>query len=203
MSIYSTKDAFELYVYYLALKRHFNTDYDFFKYNGKVNASSLAFENRKDKFFFYKLAKRSDAKDYILANMVRNPSLWIGDLGDEKTEKIYSDWKKVQQSLMYVLQQDINNLDEDFDTNLLSKDGQHPKILRAYQSKQIHPETLIMINEVTNVFRYWDKKLVDKIIWPDIKRQCIKYRPFLTFDADKVKTTIVNTFRNTSQYSAT
>jgi len=111
--------------------------------------------------------------------------------------------KKVQQSLMYVLQQDINNLDEDFDTNLLSKDGQHPKILRAYQSKQIHPETLIMINEVTNVFRYWDKKLVDKIIWPDIKRQCIKYRPFLAFDADKVKTTIVNTFRNTSQYSAT
>lgn len=195
MSIYSTKAAYELYVYYLALKKHFTTDYDFFKYNGKVKASQDAFENRKDKFFFYKLSKRPDSRDYILANIIHNPNLWIGDLGDEKTETIYNDWKKVQQSLMYMFQADINNLDEDFDSNVITKDGQHPPLIRMYLTKQIHSETLIMINDVTNIFDYWDKKLVDKIIWPDIKRTCVKYRPFLSFDKAKIKTTIIATFR--------
>jgi hypothetical protein len=199
MSIYSTKDAFELYIYYLALKKHFTTDYDFFKYNGKVKASVDAFENRKDKYFFYKLSKRSDAKEYILANIAHNPDLWIGDIGDDKAEDIYGTWKKIHQSLLYSFQQDINTLDEDFDSNLISKDGQHPKILRLYLSKQIRPETLIMINEVTGVFNYWDKKLVDRVLWPDIKKKCIKYRPFLSFDKTKIKSILVNTFRNTSQ----
>ena len=36
MSIYSTKDAYEVYCYFLALKQHFTSNYDFFKYNGKV-----------------------------------------------------------------------------------------------------------------------------------------------------------------------
>lgn len=199
MSVYSTKDAYDLYIYYLALKKHFTSDYDFFKYNGKIKASQDAFENRKDKFFFHKLTKRSDAKEYILANIANNPDIWIGDILSENGEKIYSDWKKVRQSLLYVFQQDINILDVDFDSNLITKDGQHPKILRLYLSKKIQPETLIMINEVTGVFNYWDKKLVDRVLWPDIKKKCIKYRPFLSFDTTKIKSILVNTFRNTSQ----
>lgn len=199
MSTYSTKDAFDLYIYYLALKKHFTTEYDFFRYNGKVKASSDAFENRKDKFFFYKLSKRSDAKEYILANIAYNPEIWIGDMIGDKGESIYHEWKKVHQSLLYTFQQDINILDEDFDSNLLSKDGQHPKLIKAYLSKKICPETLIMINEVTGVFNYWDKKLVDKVLWPDIKKRWTKYRPFLAVDKNKVKTILVNTFRNTSQ----
>jgi hypothetical protein len=67
MSIYSTKDAFAMYIYYLALKKHFTSNYDFFKYNGKVTASIDAFENRNDKYHFYKLSKRSDGKEFILA----------------------------------------------------------------------------------------------------------------------------------------
>lgn len=200
MSAYSTKDAFDLYVYYLALKRHFTSDYDFFKYQGKVKVSPDAFENRRDKFFFYKLSKRSDAKEYLLAVMSDNPDLWIGDiLNNEKAEMLYNEWKKVQQSLLYTFQSDINTLDDDFDSNLLTSDGQHPKLLKMYLAKKIRSETLIMINEVTNVFNYWDKKLVDRVLWPDIKKRCEKYRPFLSVDKTKIKTILLNTFRNTTQ----
>lgn len=199
MSSYSNKETYDLYIYYLALKKHFTSDYDFFKYNGKIKASQDAFENRRDKFFFYKLAKRSDAKDYILANIFIDPNIWIGDILSETGENIYANWKKVNQSLNYTFQQDINILDDDFDSNLLTDDGQHPKLLKMYLSQKIHSETLIMINEVTNVFNYWDKKLVDKILWPDIKKRCIKYRPFLSVDKTKIKTILLNTFRNTTQ----
>lgn len=195
MSIYSTKDAFETYVYYLALKKHFTSSYDFFKYNGKVKASIDAFENRNDKYHFYKLSKRSDGKEFILANVMNDPGIWVGNLFNEGAENTFKEWKKIQQSLMYVFKQDINNLDGDFDSHLVTTDGHHPKILRTYLSRQIRTETLIMINEVTNVFTYWDKKLVDKIIWPDIKNKCIKYRPFMTFEKNKVKDLILETFR--------
>lgn len=195
MSIYSTKDAFETYVYYLALKKHFTSSYDFFKYNGKVKASIDAFENRNDKYHFYKLSKRSDGKEFILANIMNDPGIWVGNLFNEGAENTFKEWKKIQQSLMYVFKQDINNLDGDFDSHLVTTDGHHPKILRTYLSRQIRTETLIMINEVTNVFTYWDKKLVDKIIWPDIKNKCIKYRPFMTFEKNKVKDLILETFR--------
>lgn len=197
MSIYSTKDAFNTYIYYLALKRHFTTDYDYFKYNGKVRATIESFEKRNDKYNFYKLSKRSDNKEFILANIVHDPNVWVGNLFGEKAEKVYNDWKKIQQSLTYTFKQDINTLDDDFDSNLLTHDGNHPKLLKLYLSRQIHTESLIMINEVTNVFGYWDKKLVDKIIWPDIKNRCTKYRPFLSLDKDKIKTAIYSTFSNT------
>lgn len=199
MSIYSTKDAFAIYIYYLALKKHFTSSYDFIKYNGKVKASQDSFENRKDKYHFYKLSKRSDAKDFILANMLVNPELWIGNLFDEAAENIYTDWKRKQESLTYTFKQDINKLDEDFDSNLISDDGQHPKLLKLYLHRQISIETLIMINEVTKVFDYWDKKLVDKILWPNIKNRCMKYRPFLSFDKTKYKAILIDTFRNTTQ----
>lgn len=196
MSMYSTNDAFNTYIYYLALKKHFSSNYDFFKYNGKVKASIEAFEKRNDKYHFYKLSKRSDNREFILANIVHDPGVWVGNLFNEGSENIYKDWKKIQQSLMYIFKQDINRLDEDFDSNLITSDGNHPKLLRMYLSRQIHTESLIMINEVTNVFGYWDKKLVDKIIWPDIKNKCIKYKPFISFDRDKTKNAILDTFRN-------
>ena len=80
MSLYNTNDAYQMYVYYLAIKRHFTSNYDFHKYNGKINASVTSFETRKDKFFFYKLSKKTDAKNFILANLVENPNIWIGDM---------------------------------------------------------------------------------------------------------------------------
>src|SRR6056300_1108433 len=110
MSLYSTDDAFNIYVYYLALKRHFTSNYDFFKYNGKVKANAMSFENRKDKFFFYKLSKKKEAKDIILANMLANPNAWAGELLDDKAESIYKEWIKRKQSLTYQFKSDIINL---------------------------------------------------------------------------------------------
>ena len=194
MSLYNTKDAYEMYVYYLALKRHFTSSYDYHKYNGKVNASITSFETRKDKFYFYKLSKRSDAKDFILANIVNNPKVWIGDMIGENGEKVFAEWKKRQQSLSYVFKSEMGKLDEDFDSNLTTKDGQHPKLLRLYTTGNICMETLIIIDDLTDVFSYWSKKILDNIIFPDILNTCYKYKPFLHYDKSKMKHILVTHF---------
>ena len=165
MSLYNTRDAYEMYVYYLALKRHFTSSYDYHKYNGKINASITSFETRKDKFFFYKLSKRSDAKDFILSNMVNNPKIWIGDMLSDNGEQVFTEWTRRQQSLSYIFKSELGKLDEDFDSNLITKDGQHPKLLRLHTSGNISKETLIIIDDLTNVFSYWSKKILDNIIF--------------------------------------
>ena len=194
MSLYNTKDAYEMYVYYLALKRHFTSSYDYHKYNGKINASIRSFETRKDKFFFYKLSKRSDAKDFILSNIVNNPKIWIGDMLSDNGEQVFTEWTRRQQSLSYIFKSELGKLDEDFDSNLITKDGQHPKLLRLHTSGNISKETLIIIDDLTNVFSYWSKKILDNIIFPDILNICSKYKPFLNYDKSKMKQILVAQF---------
>jgi hypothetical protein len=194
MSLYNTNDAYQMYVYYLAIKRHFTSNYDFHKYNGKINASVTSFETRKDKFFFYKLSKKTDAKNFILANVVENPNIWVGDIVGEKGDAVFMEWKKRQQSISYVFKSELSNLDEDFDSNLIVKDGQHPKLLRLHINRTVSKETLIIVDDLTNVFSYWSKKILDNIIFPDILNTCNKYKPFLEYDRNKMKSILVDIF---------
>lgn len=197
MSVYSTQAAFELYMYYLALKRHFTTDYDFFKYNGKVRANQQSFENRKDKYQFYKLSRRKDAKEFILANMLFDPTLWIGDLLDnEKAEEVFNEWTKRQQSLSYMFKNDLSELNDDFNSNILVKDGQHPRLLQLYHMRRINLETLVIIDDLVNNFSYWERKISDPIMFPSINKLVSKYRPFLTYDRKKMKSILLDKFQS-------
>jgi len=195
MNIYSTKDAFEIYLYYVALKRHFTSSYDFFKYNGKTKASQASFESRRDKFFFYSLSKRKDSKQFILANMIAKPNLWIGDpFNDSDAEEVFNNWVKRQQSLSYVFSNELSELNEDFNSNLIIKNGQYPNLLSLYNTKRIGIETLIIIDDLFNVFSYWETRITDTIIFPQIKMTVKKVKPFMVYDKEKMKQILLKKF---------
>lgn len=193
-TLYNTKDAYELYVYYLAIKRHFTTSYDFFKYNGKVKVSAMSFENRKDKFHFYKMSKDKEARDLILANMLVNPNIWIGEMLDDKAMRTHQEWKKKKQSLTYQFKSDINELNDDFNSNFIVEDGQHPRILKLYNMKRISLETLVIVIDIVGCMGYWNKNISDKIVWPHINTLVSKYRPFLEYDKVKMKQILVDKY---------
>lgn len=196
MSAYSTKDAFDIYVYYLALKRHFTSSYDFFKYNGKVKANSHSFENRKDKFFFYRLSKTPEARNLILANMIEDPNIWAGDLLENNALETYQRWNKKQQTLGYVFRTEIAELDPDDPNADLLTDGDHPKLLRTYISNSISIETLSILNDLMNFFPYWEKKISDRILFPDINNRVRKYSPFLQYDKSKMRKILLDKYSN-------
>jgi len=188
MSMYSTREAFDLYTYYMAMKKHFTTSYDFIKYGGKMRLSVDSFENRKDKFFFYKLAKRKDSKNFVLANLVKNPDLWIGNLIDsEDANTCYTEWAKRQQSLSYIFTNDLEELDVDFNSNFLVEDGQYPNVIKLYNSKKISIETLIIFDDLTGCFKYWTTAINDTIVYPSINNTVKKYKPFLDYDKVKMR----------------
>lgn len=187
---------FEAYKLYVALKNHFNSKtYDFVKYNGKVNAKRESFDKRRDRFFFEKLAKHEDPKSFLIANFLVNKNGWIKDLsyGDEP-RRIYESWVKRQQSLSYVVQDDVSRLDEDFDSNFKVEPNTHPKALKKYLMKEISLETLTILCDMVGCMKYWDRSLENDPLWEDLSVTIRKYLSFLQYDRERVRQVCIDTF---------
>jgi T4 gene Gp59 loader of gp41 DNA helicase/T4 gene Gp59 loader of gp41 DNA helicase C-term len=189
-------DAFNAFKIYLALKSHFtNKNYDYFKYGGRTKASRKTFENRSDKYFFTKLAaKKDDIVNILVANFIHGDT-WVGDIVNEQvSEDRYRHWKKKQESLTYIFSNELDKLNDDFNTNLEVKEGQHPHLLKLYLKQEVSAETVLIINDLTNVFRYWNKNITDTIIWPHHCFVLKKYRPFFTIDLDRYRSIVLSRF---------
>jgi len=187
---------YEVFTDYVALKNHFTSkSYDYFKYNGKLRAANPAsFNQRRDKIFFMKLAKHKDPKHFLVANFIEGDT-WIGDLAyNEAAQSRYVEWQKRTQSLTYIFKNDIEKLDEAFDSNFIVKDGQHPPALRLYLSKQITIETLVILIDVVRCYSHWQKHMGDDIVWKDLAIKLAKYKPFLNYDKAKMKKILLDRF---------
>jgi len=183
-------DAFDCYVCYLAMKRHFSdTEYDFIKYRGKVKASRSSFQNRRDMFMFEKLVKHKHVHQYLLANFVkRGPKVYVSDLvQDQESQRIYIEWKRRQESLSRSYKNELEHLIEPFDDNFKSKDGKHPHLLKVYFAGKISLETLIILNNMLDFFPRWCKYMRGDPIWEELWFKCVKYEPFLQYDKQKMK----------------
>jgi hypothetical protein len=180
--------AFECFTTYMAMKRHFSSDYDMFKYNGKLNNTSVSkFETRRDKYFFHKLSKLKNPYDFMLANIIKNANFWPGDVNNMDTHAVYVNWQKRQQSMSYMFKQDLHKMDDDFDVNIFVKDGMHPHLLKLILREDIGVETFIILNELTPFFWYWDNAMAKDPIWNDLKNKCEKYKPFFINNVDLKK----------------
>jgi len=187
-------DGFDIYIRYLALKKHFSSDYDYHKYNGKVRAKIDTFRTRNDAYFFSKLGAKDHWFDLLLSNILRNPNVWIRKILDNEGEEIYLDWKKKIDSLGHVFKTDLNQLKEDWSDNFIVYDGQHPYLMRLYIERKISLETFTILVHYANIFEYWDHKILDKIVSCDIIRIARKYKPFLAYDEKRFKTYVKDHF---------
>ena len=173
-------NEFEAYKEYIALKLHFTSDYDYFKYNGKTNVTSHSFNERKDKHHFKRLAKKyedSIIREYFIANLIDNKP-WVGNM-DVAT---YSQWQARTQSIEYIFQNDVENLltnVTEFDIIFNSDKGNHPKLVKAYLGKKISLETLVIFEKLLHFRKTFDKKIKEQIIWPKVSQLIKKYEPFV------------------------
>jgi hypothetical protein len=186
--------GYEAFESYQALKLHFTSDsYDYFKYNGKTNVSVTAFENRKDKYHFYKLSRkftnREELISFIVANFVEDEASWVGSLLQEEADIAYRKRQKIIQSLSYTFENDCKSLFADCESpnDVLKTNGDYPILLTKTLRKEIQIETLCMLNELLGFFPMWDKKITDTIRWPTFRKKCEKYASFLPKDVVKYK----------------
>jgi hypothetical protein len=188
--------SFDTFKLYISLKNHFTQKkYNYFKYNGKSRTSQDSFDKRKDKIFFQKLSKHSDVLGFLLSNLLVNNKSWIKDITyNENSDKIYNDWLKRKQSLTYVFKNDIKKLDDDFNSNFLIQENNHPTILKLYLSNEISLETFCILIDISGAKKYFDKMLKNDVMWDEIGLLVEKYTPFITYDKEKYKNILLTNY---------
>lgn len=183
---------YEAYKMYLALKAHFQTDYDVIKMQGRIRASRKAYTSNKELIFKRLVKKYDDATicNFMVSNFISG-NHW-GGVFDEQSQVIFQEWQRRTQSLRYNFEQDLQTLKEEFEEEDHGDDwftprwaGQHPLILKAFLRRSISPETLVILNRIVG---FTDKiNLPRDPVWPDIKRMIEKYQPFLRVDISLYK----------------
>ena len=179
--------GYETFGLYQALKLHFTQEsYDFFKYNGKTNVSVTTFENRKDKYHFYKLSRRlaqkEDMIDFIVANLVEDEKTWVGSLLMQESEVNYRKHQKVIQSMSYTFENDCKLIFGDCILNpneVLMTDGDYPVLLKKGLQKLVNIESVCLLNNMLGFVPMWSKKIADTIHWPNYRMKLLKYSAFI------------------------
>ena len=185
--------GYDLYCLYQAIKLHFNSEsYNFFHYDGKTRVSMEAFEKRRDKYLFHRLARKyreEEMVSFLVSNFIHSDDNWTKSLHEEEAESTYKEWKRVTDSMSRVYVEDLQRIATKDNFNELFKveDGQFPKLLIALMQKEITIETMVILNNVFDFIRIWDKKISDDIVYPKISRKIRKYGSFLVVDVDKYK----------------
>ena len=182
--------AFDAYQMYLAIKMHFQGNYDYHKYNGKINASQDKFQTRNDKYFFQKLAKlykEEELEMLLVSNFIRSGNVWVGKLFEDEARNNYLETRGRHERIKYVFTEDVGQLklyldvaNKPFAELFAVRNGQHPLLLQMLLKHKITLESFIIIAETMQMFDKWNTEIQDTVVWPDIYKKCMKYRPFLT-----------------------
>jgi len=190
--------GFDVYKMYLAMKQHFsNPRFDFFQYNGQINAKEETYQQRNDFWFFETIArkyKKTEIQDLLLASFILakdSQKVWIGDVRSAGKDRWLA-FQKLQQSLYYTVEQDTDTVVECMESqgltfnDLFENVGGSPPILRLYIKRQINLETLIIYDMILGFMKKWDNQLIDPL-WENISFKIKKYKPFLSINTTKYK----------------
>ena len=198
--------GFDEFKTYLAVKNHFTSDYDYFKYGGRVTAKLESFTKRSDRYFFHKLSKRyneRDILDYFVSNFAVDSHKWIGSVINNEGAENFTKFRKYKDGFDYHFRNDCVAIRNDLDSrSILFNDGfnvvsgQHPRILRLLLRKKIHLQTAIILDSILSFSKVWDKEITEKVVWPKIKHTLNKLRPFVMYNETQVKLIMKEVFVN-------
>lgn len=170
--------ALSAYQEFMALRHHFTTEsYDYVKYNGKIKfpwRKEYNFENHRDYYQYQKLSKKLDLQNFILANVIKKPKIWIRELNSsEDCEKNYIGWKKRKESFSYIFNEEIKL----FDSDVFKDNVNVYHFLRHYSLQHISLETLYVLYMLLNI--YMVSFITDDPLLADIEFKLQKYKPFM------------------------
>lgn len=193
MNIY---EGFNAYKTYLSVRNHFNSNYDFFKYKGKLNVSQDSFLKRSDKYFFAKLERKYKGDQlvyFFVSNFIDSEDSWSGSLVTNQSEEVFLNWLKRIESLKYNFQKDCKYLLNEMEiknysfNDLYDCSNSHPVILKKYMGSFVTIETIVIFDKILGLFKKFDKLLNDDIVYQKISKKAIKYSPFVSINTDEYK----------------
>ena len=190
--------AVDVYLMYCALKAHFQGDYDYHKFSGKTKTKRESYYKRKDRFFFAKTAVKyedTEVLNYFVSNFIHDRSGYIANF----TDKNYETWMNKRAMFYEIFSQEMQPFVKNFEPLFECESGQHPTLLKEYMGKRISLETMIVLDDLVEFSKKWDKELVwDDFVWPDVKKLMNNYKGFLTINTDKYRMKLLKLIEESS-----
>ena len=174
----ATRSGFETFQLYLALQRHFTSNYDFFKYNGKVSATVDSYSKRADIFSFEKLAKiipEDERLDFLIAHFLENPKEYIRSMTKQKLDE----FKVRFNSLPQTYEKDLQTLYNESMAKCLASDANDiPLIHKLAISQEVSIETLLILDDIFPFIDKHEETCKVPFVFPQHITKLKKYRPF-------------------------
>ena len=190
--------AVDVYLMYCALKAHFQGDYDYHKFGGKTKTKRESYYKRKDRFFFAKTAVKyedTEVLNYFVSNFIHDRSGYIANF----TDKNYETWMNKRAMFYEIFSQEMQPFVKNFEPLFECKNEQHPTLLKEYLGKRISLETMIILDDLVEFSKKWDKDLAwDDFIWADVKKLMNNYKGFLTINTDKYRIKLLKLIEESS-----
>jgi hypothetical protein len=176
-------EPIDVYIMYCAMKAHFSkTDYDFNKYGGKTKVSRDSFFKRKDRHFFVKLSRKYkttiEIKNYYISNFIKDKRGYIANFSDEN----YKSWLLKRSGFFEQFVIELSPYIKEFQPLFEVEGNNHPKLLKEFLGSRVSLETMIVLDELVEYGKNWDKLLEGDIIWIDLKKLMENYKGFLTIN---------------------
>ena len=127
---------------------------------------------------------------FLVSNFAHNDSNWTKSLLEQEAEDIYTNWKRITEAMSKFYVDELTKVcpePKEFNKLFEVKDGQFPTLLVAFMQNEVSLETMVILNNIFDFIRIWDKKIEDDIIYPKISRKIRKYGSFLNVDVSKYK----------------
>lgn len=183
--------GFNAYKKYLAVRQHFTSNYDFFKYKGQVKCNSVSFSKRKDRFLFAKAQNKFTEQDltlFYVASFINNTKSFPRSIFSAQGEKLFQEMKKRHQSLSYTAENELSSSNNHSINDILAINS--PKVIDMLYSKEISLETVVFIDQATGFVGLFDKYSCSHPLWEDLSFLLRKYRPFVPNNVATAKKTL-------------
>ena len=174
----------EVYNKYRAIKQHFTSGYDYFKYHGKFRNADL--NKRNDAWVFTNLARALQDKDvegFFVAHMLENPNMWVGEM---TRSEIFPNYKKKMLQLKQYFKEDVRTIlafcereGIEFEDVFKINAETYPTIIKLVKQGYIQLETYILFNRMMNLQPHYDKHYEGNIMMEDFSKLVRNYAPFL------------------------
>lgn len=189
-------DGYLAFQYFMAVKLHFTqASFDVFK-NPKIKYSSAAFNKRRDRGLFEKLARKhkddSELIQYYVANFAYGNSNVV--YNEEEASSCYFEWIKRKESISRVLENDIDSIILFAQKNKLSKTdvldftfGTPPVIMNLYLGNHIAIESLRIIDDYLNMVYNWKNTDFTTSLWNNDILRIDKLKKFVKYDNNRIQ----------------
>lgn len=184
-------EPYDAYTTMIAVKTHFSSGYDYFKYNGIVSATKESFLISKKKYAFVKLSRNWEETElpYFLALTFMNhgKAIWVSEVNKNLTyTKEFTNWKNWQEQRMENFRSDLTIIQTKYKIETLdhfakmmsAKDLQMPKIFVEYEERSIDLSTLIILDHQLDLFKTWNTHLQNNFLWDSFYEKVEKFKPF-------------------------